>query len=95
MAFFAHSGLRPDDADWQPLREHLHNVAGMAGFLACVRLSSGPHAPRGPASLPIRPPLEGGRMIPLQQKVLKSRLDDAPMRVEDTGRWSLWSLPYI
>ena len=33
MAFFAHSGLRADGADWQPLREHLRNVAELAmGF---------------------------------------------------------------
>ncbi len=38
MAFFAHSGLRADEADWQPLREHLLNVAKMAkGFALAAR----------------------------------------------------------
>ena len=38
MAFFAHSGFRPDRADWQLLCEHLHNVAGLAkGFALAAR----------------------------------------------------------
>ena len=34
MAFFAHSGFRPDRADWQLLCEHLHNVAELAKSFA-------------------------------------------------------------
>jgi len=28
--FYAHSGVKVDQSDWQPLQEHLRNVAKMA-----------------------------------------------------------------
>jgi len=36
VGYFAHSGEKADESDWQQLTDHLHNVAKLAGEMAAV-----------------------------------------------------------